>query len=52
MPDPLKIVALGALLVLSVKPALAKDQSTATSAVFDCWEPEHIFRQCATTGSD
>jgi hypothetical protein len=52
MPDFLKIMALGALLVLSSKPAMAIDQNTATPAVFDCWEPERIFRQCAATGPD
>jgi hypothetical protein len=52
MPDFLKIVALSALLVLSSKPALAIDHSTAAPAVRDCWEPERIFRQCATIGPD
>ena len=52
MPDLLKIVALGALLALSAKPALAKDQSTAAPVVFDCWEPERTSKQCAATGPD
>ena len=51
MPDLLKIVALGALLMLSVKPAMAKDQGAAAPG-FDCWEPERTFKQCATTGAD
>jgi hypothetical protein len=52
MPDFLKIVALGALLALSSKPVMAIDRDTAAPAVFDCWEPERIFRQCAATGPD
>jgi len=52
MPDLLKIVALGALLVLSVKPAIAKDRGAAAPGSFDCWEPERTFKQCATTGAD
>jgi len=50
--DFLKIAVLGALFILPVKPALAKDQSTVTPAVFDCWEPERTFKQCATIGTD
>jgi hypothetical protein len=52
MPDLLKIVALGALFLLPVKPALAKDQGTPAPGVFDCWEPERTVKQCATTGPD
>jgi WG containing repeat len=52
MPDFLKIVALGALLVLSSRPVMAIDRGTVTPAVFDCWEPERIFKQCAATGPD
>src|SRR3954469_12072556 len=52
MPDFLKIVALGALLALSSKPVIAIDQGTVASALFDCWEPERIFKQCAATGPD
>ena len=52
MPDFLKIVAIGVLLILTSKPLLAKDQSTAAPVVFDCWEPERIFRQCAVIGPD
>src|SRR5262245_8080699 len=52
MLDFLKIMALGALLALSSRPAMAIDQNTAAPAVFDCWEPERIFRQCAATGPD
>jgi len=51
MPDFLKIVALGALLALSSKPVMASDQRTV-APVFDCWEPERPFKQCAATGSD
>jgi WG repeat protein len=50
--DFLRIVVLGALFMLPVKPALAKDQNTVTPGVYDCWEPERTFKQCATTGSD
>ncbi|MEH2540513.1 MULTISPECIES: WG repeat-containing protein [unclassified Bradyrhizobium] len=52
MPDFLKIVALSALLVLSSKPIIAGDQDTVAPVVFDCWEPERIFKQCAATGAD
>ncbi|KRR03463.1 hypothetical protein CQ12_25900 [Bradyrhizobium jicamae] len=52
MPDFLKIAALGVLLALSSKPAMAIDQGAVSPAVFDCWEPERIFRQCAATGPD
>ena len=52
MPDFLKIVMLGALLALSFKPVIAKDQGTAAPGVFDCWEPERTFKQCASTGPD
>ena len=52
MPDFLKIAALGALLVLPVKPVLAKDQGAAAPVLFDCWEPERTFKQCAATGPD
>ena len=52
MPDFLKIVVLGALLALSSKPVIAKDQDTAAPVVFDCWEPERTFKQCAATGPD
>ena len=52
MPDFLKIVVLGALLALSSKPVIAKDQGTVAPVVFDCWEPERIFRQCAATATD
>ncbi|WP_245320765.1 WG repeat-containing protein [Bradyrhizobium lablabi] len=52
MPDFLKIIVLSALLALSSKSVMAIDQGTATPAVFDCWEPERIFRQCAATGPD
>jgi hypothetical protein len=52
MPDFLKIVALGALLVLSSKPVMASDQDTIAPVVFDCWEPERTFKQCAATGRD
>ena len=52
MPDFLKIVVLGALLALSSKPLVAKDQDTAAPVIFDCWEPERTFKQCAATGPD
>ena len=52
MPDFLKIVVLGALLALSSKPVIAKDQDTAAPVVFDCWEPERTFKRCAATGPD
>jgi hypothetical protein len=52
MPDFLKIVVLGALLALSSKPVIAKDQDTVAAVVFDCWEPERTFKRCATTGPD
>jgi WG containing repeat len=52
MPDFLKIVALGALLTLCSKPVMAIDQNTVAPVVFDCWEPERIFKQCAATGPD
>jgi len=52
MPDLLKIAALGILLVLSAKPVLAKDQNAAVPVIFDCWEPERTFKQCAATGLD
>ncbi|MEH2529144.1 hypothetical protein V1274_000153 [Bradyrhizobium sp. AZCC 1614] len=52
MPDFLKIVTLGALLALSSKPVMAIDRGTAAPVVFDCWEPERTFKQCATTGPD
>jgi len=52
MPDFLKIVVLGALLALSSRPVIAKDQDTAAPVVFDCWEPERTFKRCAATGPD
>ena len=52
MPDFLKIVVLGALLALSSRPVMAKDQDTVAPVVFDCWEPERTFKQCAATGPD
>ena len=52
MPDFLKIIVLGALFALSSKPATAKDQATVAPVVFDCWEPERTFKQCAATGPD
>jgi hypothetical protein len=52
MPAFLKIVALGALLAFSSKPVMAIDRDTDAPAVFDCWEPERIFKQCTATGSD
>ena len=52
MPDFLKIVVLGALLALSSRQVIAKDQDTAAPVVFDCWEPERTFKQCAATGPD
>ncbi|MEH2622102.1 hypothetical protein V1292_000157 [Bradyrhizobium sp. AZCC 1719] len=52
MPDFLKIVTLGALLALSSKPVMAIDRGTAAPVVFDCWEPERTFKQCAATGPD
>jgi len=52
MPDFLKIVALSAMLVLSSRPVIAIDQSTAAPEVFDCWEPEGTFKRCATIGAD
>ncbi|MEH2495935.1 hypothetical protein V1294_002414 [Bradyrhizobium sp. AZCC 1678] len=52
MPDFLKILALSALLTLSSKPVVAMDQGTVAPGVFDCWEPERTFKQCAATGPD
>jgi hypothetical protein len=52
MPDFLKIMALGALLALSSEPTMAIDRDTVAPAVFDCWEPERIVKQCAATGPD
>jgi WG repeat protein len=52
MPDFLKIAVLGALLALSFKPVMAKDQDTLAPVVFDCWEPERTFKRCAATGPD
>jgi hypothetical protein len=52
MSDFLKIVVLGALLALSSKPVIAIDRDTAAPALFDCWEPERIFKQCAATSPD
>jgi hypothetical protein len=52
MPDFLKIVVLGALLALSSKPVIGKDQDTVALVVFDCWEPERTFKRCAATGPD
>lgn len=52
MPDLLKIAALGILLVLSSRPVMAIDQSTAAPEFFDCWEPEDTFKRCATIGAD
>ena len=52
MPDFLKIVVLGALHALSSMPLMAKDQDTAAPVIFDCWEPERTFKQCAATGPD
>jgi hypothetical protein len=52
MPDFLRIVVLGALLALSSKPVMAIDQGTVAPVVFDCWEPERTFKQCAATGPD
>jgi WG containing repeat len=52
MSDFLKIAVLGALLALSSKPAIAKDQDTVAPVVFDCWEPERTFKKCAVTGPD
>jgi len=52
MPDFLKIVVLGALLALSSRQVIAKDQDTAAPVVFDCWEPERTFKRCAATGPD
>ena len=47
MPDFLKIIVLGALFALSSKPVIASDQATVAPVVFDCWEPERTFKQCA-----
>ena len=52
MPDFLKIIALGALLALSSKPVMAIDRAPVTPVVFDCWEPERTFKQCARTDPD
>jgi hypothetical protein len=52
MPDFLKLIVLGALFALSSKPVTAKDQDTVAPVVFDCWEPERTFKQCAATGPD
>jgi WG repeat protein len=52
MPDFLKTAALGILLVLSSRPVMAIDQSTAAPEVFDCWEPERTFKKCAAKGAD
>jgi hypothetical protein len=52
MPDFLRIVVLGALLALSSRPVGAKDQDSVAPVLFDCWEPERTFKQCAATGPD
>ena len=52
MPDFLRIIVLGALLALSSRPVIAKDQDTVAPEVFDCWEPERTFKRCAATGPD
>jgi hypothetical protein len=52
MPDFFRIIVLGALLALSFKPLMASDQGTVAAVVFDCWEPERTFKQCAATGPD
>jgi hypothetical protein len=52
MPDFLRIVVLGALLALSSMPVIAKDQDSVAPVLFDCWEPERTFKQCAATGPD
>ena len=52
MPDFFRIIVLGALLALSFKPLMASDQGTVAAVVFDCWEPERTFKQCAATGTD
>jgi hypothetical protein len=52
MPDFLKLVVLGALLALSSKPVVAKDQEPVAPVVFDCWEPERTFKRCAAAGPD
>ena len=52
MPDFLKIIVLGALFALSSRLVIASDQDTVAPVVFDCWEPERTFKQCAATGPD
>jgi hypothetical protein len=53
MPDVLRIAALGVLLALAFKPAVAAERgSSAPEAVFDCWEPDLVVKQCAAAGSD
>jgi hypothetical protein len=52
MPDFLRIVVLGALLALSSRPVVAKDQDSVAPVLFDCWEPERTVKQCAATGPD
>ena len=52
MPDFLRIIVLGALFALSSPPVVASDQDTVAPVVFDCWEPERTFKQCAATGPD
>ncbi len=49
----LKIIALSALLILSFKPIVAAERDkSAPEAVFDCWEPDRVFKQCAVARSD
>jgi len=52
MNDVLKLTVL-ALLLLPFDPVAAADPNEdAQGVVFDCWQPELIFKQCAIAGPD
>jgi hypothetical protein len=49
----LKIIALCAVLALSLTPIVAAERDRgALEAVFDCWQPDRVFKQCAVAGHD
>lgn len=49
----LKIIALSALLTSSVGPIVAAERDgNAPEAVFDCWQPDRVVKQCAVAGDD
>jgi WG containing repeat len=48
-----KIAALGAVVLLSLKPSYARDEGGAELyTLLDCWQPDRTVRQCAAAGPD